>query len=230
MTPESCGMTTELLIAEQEKARAVLPEHVVVYVEHCCGTEHPHSYLIPVLHKVQDHFGYLAQEHMDAVSTLMQIPAAKVTGVASFYHYFTFTPRGEHQISLCMGTACFVKGAGEVLDKLKDLLGIEVGETTPDGLFSIDVARCVGACALGAGDDRRREGVRRGQARSGGQDLGPIRLCPQAGEGGGGGEGRRGKLQLEPTAGGGRSRESARPTAHVQTRLLVSPRRRRTSL
>ena len=148
MTPETCGMATELLIAEQEKARAVLPEHVVVYVEHCCGTEHPHSYLIPVLHKVQDHFGYLAQEHMDAVSTLMQIPAAKVTGVASFYHYFTFTPRGEHQISLCMGTACFVKGAGEVLDKLKDLLGIEVGETTPDGLFSIDVARCVGACAL----------------------------------------------------------------------------------
>jgi len=68
--------------------------------------------------------------------------------VASFYHFFTFTPRGEHQVSLCMGTACFVKGADRVLDKLKELLGIDVGETTEDGLFSIDVARCVGACAL----------------------------------------------------------------------------------
>jgi NADH:ubiquinone oxidoreductase subunit E len=85
---------------------------------------------------------------MDAVSTLMQIPTAKVSGVASFYHFFTFTPRGEHQISLCMGTACFVKGADRVLDKLKELLGIDVGRTTEDGQFSIDVARCVGACAL----------------------------------------------------------------------------------
>ena len=85
---------------------------------------------------------------MDAVSVLMQVPSSKVSGVASFYHYFTFTPRGEHQVSLCMGTACFVKGAGEVLDKLKELLGIEVGETTADGQFSIDVARCIGACAL----------------------------------------------------------------------------------
>ena len=101
-----------------------------------------------MLHKVQDHFGYLGLEQMDAVSTLMQIPAAKVTGVASFYHFFTFTPRGEHQISLCLGTACFVKGADRVLDKLKELLGIDVGETTKDGLFSLDVARCVGACAL----------------------------------------------------------------------------------
>ncbi len=148
MTPDTCGMPTELLVAEQDRARAVLPEHVVVYIAECCSRKHPHSYLIPVLHKVQEHFGYLAQEHMDAVSTLMQIPAAKVAGVASFYHYFTFVPRGEHQISLCLGTACFVKGAGEVLDKLKDLLGIDVGETTPDGRFSIDVARCVGACAL----------------------------------------------------------------------------------
>jgi NADH:ubiquinone oxidoreductase subunit E len=85
---------------------------------------------------------------MDAVSVLMQIPSAKVTGVASFYHFFNFTPRGKHRVSLCMGTACFVKGAGKVLDKLQSLLGIKVGETSADGLFSIDVARCVGACAL----------------------------------------------------------------------------------
>jgi NADH:ubiquinone oxidoreductase subunit E len=78
----------------------------------------------------------------------MQIPSTKVTGVASFYHFFNFTPRGKHRISLCMGTACFVKGAGNVLSKLKDLLGIDIGQTTADTQFSIDVARCVGACAL----------------------------------------------------------------------------------
>ncbi|MEI8351414.1 MAG: NAD(P)H-dependent oxidoreductase subunit E [bacterium] len=141
-------MTSELLQKEKVKVSAVLPESVVRYIEDCAGKSHPNSYLISVLHKVQDHFGYLAKEHMDAVSVLMQIPSAKVTGVAGFYHFFKFTPPGKHRISLCMGTACFVKGAGHVLDKLKDLLGIDVGQTTPDAQFSIDVARCVGACAL----------------------------------------------------------------------------------
>ena len=141
-------MTSELLQAELDKAKAILPETVVSYIEECLRKSNPNSYLISVLHRVQDHFGYLAREHMDAVSVLMQVPAAKVTGVASFYHFFNFTPRGKHRISLCMGTACFVKGAGHVLEKLKDLLGIDVGQTTADAQFSIDVARCVGACAL----------------------------------------------------------------------------------
>lgn len=141
-------MKNELLQKEIDKATAVLPEPVVRYIRDCAGKKNPNSYLIAVLHKVQDHFGYLGKEHMDAVSVLMQIPAAKVTGVASFYHFFNFTPRGKHRVSLCMGTACFVKGAGKVLDKLQELLGIKVGETTADKLFSIDVARCVGACAL----------------------------------------------------------------------------------
>lgn len=141
-------MKSELFKKEQDKARALFPEAVVRFIEECMAKKNPASQLIPVLHKVQDHFGYLSQEHMDAVSVLMQIPSTKVTGVASFYHFFNFTPRGKHRISLCMGTACFVKGAGHVLNKLKDLLGIDVGQTTPDALFSIDVARCVGACAL----------------------------------------------------------------------------------
>jgi len=139
---------SELMLQEKAKAKAVLPEAVVIFIEDCLATPHPGSHLIPVLHKVQEHFGYLDTEHMNAVSTLMQIPSAKVTGVASFYHFFKFTPRGKHRISLCMGTACFVKGAGNVLDKVKGLLGIDVGQTTPDRLFTIDVARCVGACAL----------------------------------------------------------------------------------
>lgn len=141
-------MTSDLILADKSKAREILPEPVVQYIEDCLRKANPNSHLISVLHKVQDHFGYLSREHMDAVSVLMQIPAAKVTGVASFYHFFNFTPRGKHRISLCMGTACFVKGAGHVLEKLKDLLGIDVGQTTPDTQFSIDVARCVGACAL----------------------------------------------------------------------------------
>lgn len=141
-------MTSALLQKEKEKVTPVLPGTIVRYIEECAGKSHPSSHLISVLHKVQDHFGYLSKEHMDAVSVLMQIPSAKVTGVAGFYHFFKFTPPGKHRISLCMGTACFVKGAGHVLDKLKDLLGIDIGQTTPDALFSIDVARCVGACAL----------------------------------------------------------------------------------
>ncbi len=141
-------MTNELLQKEKAKATDILPESVVRYIEDCAKKKNPNSHLISVLHKVQDHFGYLAKEHMDAVSVLMQIPAAKVTGVASFYHFFNFTPRGKHRVSLCMGTACFVKGAGKVLDKLQELLEIKIGETTTDNLFSIDVARCVGACAL----------------------------------------------------------------------------------
>ncbi len=141
-------MTSELMQQELAKAKAVLPDVVVRFIDECRGKPNPESYLIAVLHKVQDHFGYLAREHMDAVSMLMQIPSAKVTGVASFYHFFNFTPRGKHRISICMGTACFVKGAGRVLDRLKELLGVDVGQTTADRLFSIDIARCVGACAL----------------------------------------------------------------------------------
>jgi NADH:ubiquinone oxidoreductase subunit E len=141
-------MKSELLLKEEGKAKAVLPEPVIAYIEGCMQRGRPESNLIAVLHKVQEHFGYLGGEHMDAVSVLMQIPAAKVTGVASFYHFFNFTPRGKHRISICMGTACFVKGAGRVLDRLKDLLGIDIGETTADRMFSIDIARCVGACAL----------------------------------------------------------------------------------
>lgn len=141
-------MTSELMQHELARAAAVLPDPIVRFIEKCRAKPHPESYLIAVLHQVQDHLGYLGREHMDAVSTLMQIPSAEVTGVASFYHFFHFTPRGKHSISVCLGTACFVKGAGRVLDRLKELLGIDIGQTTPDRLFSIDIARCVGACAL----------------------------------------------------------------------------------
>lgn len=139
---------SELMQAEDDKARAALPDAIVHYIKSVQQCEHGESYLIAVLHKVQKHFGYLDIQQMNAVSQLMQIPSAKVTGVASFYHFFTFVPRGKHKLAICLGTACFVKGAALVLDKVKELLRCDVGHTTADRMFSLDVARCVGACAL----------------------------------------------------------------------------------
>lgn len=104
--------------------------------------------LIGVLHKAQEVFGYLPKEIQLHVSRKLNIPAAKVHGVVTFYSYFTETPKGKHVLSVCLGTACFVKGAGEILQKLEDKLKIKAGQTTEDGMFSIDALRCVGACGL----------------------------------------------------------------------------------
>jgi NADH:ubiquinone oxidoreductase subunit E len=109
---------------------------------------HADSNLIAVLHRAQGLFGYLSQETMDLIAQQMQIPTAHIWGVATFYHYFKLSAPGKHQISLCLGTACYVKGASEVLEALKKELGVEVGQTTADGLFTLQEARCLGACGL----------------------------------------------------------------------------------
>ena len=127
---------------------AVLPEHIVNYIEQHRGDEHPNSQLIATLHMVQAHFGFLGQEQMHAVAQLAQIPLAKVTGVATFYHYFRLQPRGKHIINVCMGTACYVKGADKLSQRLQDELGIHFGETTKDGMFSLESSRCLGTCGL----------------------------------------------------------------------------------
>lgn len=106
------------------------------------------SYLIAVLHKAQELFGYLPREVMDEVAETLQIPTAHIWGVATFYHYFNLEPIGRHVISVCMGTACFVKGAQQVLDVLKKELNVEVGKTTGDMLFTLQEARCLGACGI----------------------------------------------------------------------------------
>jgi len=110
--------------------------------------EYSESYLIAVLHKAQELFGYLPREAMDVVAEAMQIPTAHIWGVATFYHYFNLAPIGRHVISICMGTACYVKGAAKVLETLKKELGVEVGQTTPDMLFTLQEARCLGACGI----------------------------------------------------------------------------------
>jgi NADP-reducing hydrogenase subunit HndA len=104
--------------------------------------------LINVLHKVQSVFGYLPAEVQEVVAKELNTSVAQVYGVVSFYSFFTMLPRGEHPISICLGTACYVRGAEKVLDEFKRSLKIQVGETTADGKFSLSCLRCVGACGL----------------------------------------------------------------------------------
>lgn len=104
--------------------------------------------LINILHGVQDTLGYLPKEVQELIALELGISAARVYGVVSFYSFFTMKPKGKYPISVCMGTACYVRGGEKVLDEFRRQLGIEVGGTTPDGLFSLDSLRCVGACGL----------------------------------------------------------------------------------
>ncbi|MCX7985357.1 MAG: NADH-quinone oxidoreductase subunit NuoE [Bacteroidales bacterium] len=104
--------------------------------------------LINVLHKVQNTFGYLPAEIQELVASELNIPVAKVYGVVTFYSFFTMLPKGQYPISVCMGTACYVRGAEKVVEEIKKALNIKIGETTPDGKFSLSCLRCVGACGL----------------------------------------------------------------------------------
>ena len=104
--------------------------------------------LINILHKAQDTFGYLPREIQEIIARQLGIPVSKVYGVVTFYSFFTMTPKGQHPISVCMGTACYVRGAEKVLDEFKRVLNINVGETTADGKYSLSSLRCVGACGL----------------------------------------------------------------------------------
>lgn len=104
--------------------------------------------LIPVLQEVQRAFGYLPAEALHAVSSQLDVPYSEVAGVVTFYSYFTTVPRGLHIVRVCLGTACYVRGGQEVLGAVSRELGIDVGETTEDRLFSLEVGRCFGACGL----------------------------------------------------------------------------------
>lgn len=108
--------------------------------------EHVQSALIPVLHYVQDMFGYVPEKAINHIAQQLGVPTSYVMGVASFYSYFSLKPRGVYTISVCLGTACYVRGSQAVLDELCRQLKIAPGETTEDGLFSVLEARCLGAC------------------------------------------------------------------------------------
>ena len=116
--------------------------------EICASFNNDSQELINVLHKCQENFGYLPAEVQEVVSEQLRVPVAKIYGVITFYSFFTMTPKGKHPVSICMGTACYVRGAEKVLEEFKKTLGIQVGQTTRDGKFSLSSLRCVGACGL----------------------------------------------------------------------------------
>lgn len=104
--------------------------------------------LIPVLHGIQELYGYLPEDVLRIVSENLDIPMTEIYGVATFYHYFSLVPKGEHVIRVCLGTACYVKGSGLLINRLTQELGINVGETTKDNKFTLEATRCLGACGL----------------------------------------------------------------------------------
>lgn len=104
--------------------------------------------LIQILNEVQDYYGYVPEKAQVAISNYLNMPMAEIYGVVTFYSRFTLKPKGKYHIAVCLGTACFVKGSESILERAKERLGIDVGETTKDGKFSLEATRCVGACGL----------------------------------------------------------------------------------
>lgn len=104
--------------------------------------------LMPVLQKAQDIYGYLPIEVQTIISNEMNVPLEKIYGVVTFYSQFSLNPKGKYKISVCLGTACYVKGSGDIFNKLQEKLGIESGECTADGKYSLEACRCIGACGL----------------------------------------------------------------------------------
>ncbi len=131
------------MIANDEKIL-----ELATFMQQAKQQPHSDSQLIAILHKAQELYGYLDKEVMDQVAITMNIPTAHIWGVATFYHYFNLKPKGKHSISVCLGTACYVKGAEDVLRAIKDELKIDFGQTTEDKLFTLQETRCLGACGL----------------------------------------------------------------------------------
>lgn len=126
-----------------------IPQQKLEVLTQICRSHHNQAgELINVLHAAQQLLGYLPAEVQEVIANELNISLAKVYGVVTFYSFFTMLPKGEHPISVCMGTACYVRGAEKVLDEFRRLLKINIGETTPDGRFSLSCLRCVGACGL----------------------------------------------------------------------------------
>ena len=112
------------------------------------NSRHDKSLLMSVMQQAQDIYGYLPIEVQNMIAEGMDVPLEKVYGVATFYAQFSLSPKGEYNISVCLGTACYVKGSGDIFDKLSEKLGIGADECTEDGKFSLTACRCIGACGL----------------------------------------------------------------------------------
>ena len=118
------------------------------YIKSVYDPEHPQSSLIAILHHAQGMYGYLSNEVMEHIAQTTEVPSAEIYGVATFYSYFKLQPQGKHHISVCMGTACYIRGAAKILELIEDELDVKPGETTQDMLFTLDQTRCIGACGL----------------------------------------------------------------------------------
>lgn len=112
------------------------------------ANKHDKSRIMVVMQEAQSIYGYLPIEVQNMIAEGMEVPLEKVYGVATFYAQFSLSPKGEHNISVCLGTACYVKGSGDIFDRLSEKLGIGADECTPDGKFSLEACRCIGACGL----------------------------------------------------------------------------------
>lgn len=104
--------------------------------------------VIQVLHEAQEIYGYLPIEVQKIIAQNLGIPLAEIYGVVTFYSQFSLNPKGQYQIGVCLGTACYVKGSGDILEKIKEIIGVDVDGCTPDGKFSLEATRCIGACGL----------------------------------------------------------------------------------
>ena len=118
------------------------------YINKVQNPEHPQTALISILHFAQNKYGYLSKDVMEHIAQVTNVPAAEIYGVATFYSLFKLKPQGKHSISVCMGTACYIKGAAKLLEVLEEELDITVGETSSDGQFTLNETRCIGACGL----------------------------------------------------------------------------------
>jgi NADH-quinone oxidoreductase E subunit len=134
-----------LLMALTKEQTAVKMEELKAFIEANKNVDGP---LMPIMQKAQESFGYLSLEVMTMIADALDIPVSKIYGVATFYAQFSLTPKGDNIIQVCTGTACYVKGAQAVLDKVIEELGIRSGETTADGKFTIQDTRCLGCCGL----------------------------------------------------------------------------------
>ncbi|MCE5323893.1 NADH-quinone oxidoreductase subunit NuoE [bacterium] len=123
-------------------------DELTEYIKSVYHPDHPQSALIAILHHAQGMYSYLSKEVMEHIAQMTEVPAAEIYGVATFYSFFKHVPQGKHRISVCMGTACYIRGGAKILEALENMLDIKQGETTEDMLFTLGQTRCIGACGL----------------------------------------------------------------------------------
>ena len=135
-------------VIENNKIENIRKEEFLNYLDEKYDKGYYQAALMSILHKAQEIYGYISEEAIEAVSIHLGIPTARIWGIVTFYHYFTLKPRGKYVISVCLGTACYVKGSKRIINKIKEVIDIGLNETTDDGLFTIEAKYCLGCCGL----------------------------------------------------------------------------------